>query len=104
MPSCGERVPRLFVLGDYCGVRSVVVVVHDMMALANCVEVPSLRERDRAVLPFEDNFQQTRTLRRSLGRHYQQQTVPGDYCIVLEEICGISIFNSNAGWLWVTEE
>ena len=25
-------------------------------------------------------------------------------CIVLEEICGISIFNSNAGGLWVTEE
>ena len=34
-------------------------------------------------------------------------TVLGDYCIVFEEICaycGISIFNSNAGGLWVTEE
>ena len=28
----------------------------------------------------------------------------GDYCIVFEEMCacGISIFNSNAGGLWVT--
>ena len=33
--------------------------------------------------------------------------VLGDYRIASEEICaycGISIFNSNAGGLWVTEE
>ena len=45
----------------------------------------------------------------SLTLRHQQQTVLGDrdYCIVFEEICaycGITIFNSNAGGLWVTEE
>ena len=61
-----------------------------------------LRSMGNAVLRRANNRPRCayNALRFVLGVTVFDTTVLGDYCIV----CGISIFNSNAGGLWVTEE